>query len=254
MIKPFPKRKGQIGDVTELQQNSLSVAALFTVNRDGSINQDSRGKFLLNPSSINESKSANWNPQSTPGQSDPVLQWLSNGPRIVTFQALVTAETSDLTIEGLEPPNKPPQNSGDLGKVFNGTIASAFAKVIDPPPLRRAVGSGQVQNFAALDISILLNYYRSLMYPVYDNVRNPKTLQQSPPLLVFLNGSTVAKFSYGSNSDVFRIHDNHDVWVLTNLRIKITKQTPNLAPMEATVDFELTQYNIKSFDRRRFLG
>jgi len=250
MIKPFPKRQDDLGDVTDLQQDNLSVAALFTVNEDGTINQDPRGKFLLNPTSVEDAKTSNWNPQSTPGQSDAPLQWMGGSPRTVSFTALVTAETSDLVIQGLDKPNAPTQNSGLLGKIFTGSIASAFAKVIDPPPPRSLDSTGE---FKALDISGVLNYYRSLLYPVYDNPKNPQRLESSPPLLVFLNGSSVAKFPYGVAGENLRIHDNHDLWVLTSLKIKITKQSPNLAPIEAEVDFQLMQYNIKSFDRRRFL-
>jgi len=60
-------------------------------------------------------------------------------------------------------------------------------------------------------------------------------------------GSAITRKSFSD-----RISSQDDIWVVTNLRIKITKQLPNMSPMEAIVSFELTQYNIKSFDRRRF--
>lgn len=250
MIRPFSKRKDDLADVTHLQQNTVSVSGLFTVNSDGSIEFNDLGKFLLNPDSIEESQAANWNTQSTPGQSGPVLQWMNNGARVVSFKALVTADTSDLVIDGLqEPTPKPKSNSGLLGKVFSGTIASAFAKVADPAPQRVLTGVAPDLG-SPLDISARLNYYRSLLYPLYDNKNNPKRLVQSPPLLVFYSGSSVSKHPYGRQG---RVSDQHDMWVLTSLRIRISKQLPNLAPMEAEVDFQLTQYNIKSFDRRRFL-
>jgi hypothetical protein len=43
-----------------------------------------------------------------------------------------------------------------------------------------------------------------------------------------------------------------DLWVVTDLRIKITKQLPNLAPMEAIVSFQLTQYNRRTKDQNDF--
>jgi len=62
-------------------------------------------------------------------------------------------------------------------------------------------------------------------------------------------GKAVTKYPYGQ-----KITSQHDLWVITNLEIQITKFLPNLAPMEAVVTFQLTQYNIRSFDRKRFLS
>ena len=74
----------------------LQRAALFKVDMSGKIlNKNSEGVFLLNPSELTETKSAKWVSHEVPGQSDPVWQWLSSGPRVVTFDALVTADTSD---------------------------------------------------------------------------------------------------------------------------------------------------------------
>jgi hypothetical protein len=251
MIKPLPKNRADLADVTDLQQDEVSVAGLFVIDREGKIEINEEGKFLLNPTTIEESKSVNWNLTQTPGQSDPILQWLSSGPRTISFKAIVTADTSDLIIDGLQEPNKSKGNSGLLNKVFSGTIASAFAKVADPPAPRVLIGT-PTDFGSPLDISRRLNYYRSLAYPVYDNIKNPRRLRQSPPLLAFYSGSSVSKFPYGVGTEP-RVSDQHDMWVLTNISIKITKQLPSLAPMEAEVDFQLTQYNVKSFDRRRFL-
>lgn len=244
-IRP-PKRiptAANVADVSTEFTDNLKVAALFTVDSAGEVERTQTGIFLLNPSTLEENKKANWVQQTTPGNSDPVLQWLSSGPRTVSFDALVTVDTSDFVSAAKKPGQE--EDRSNLVKVFTGSIASAFAKTATPPAPR-------IQNPGdenpSLDISNYLNYYRSLLYPVYDDLDNPRVLRNSPPLLVFLSGSSVNKFASGG-----RITSNSDLWVLTDLRIRITKQLPNLAPMEATVSFQLMQYNIRSFDRRRFL-
>lgn len=243
-IRP-PKRiptADNVGDVSSDFTDNLRVSALFTVDDEGYVEVRQTGIFLLNPSTVEENKKANWVQQATPGNSDPVLQWLSSGPRTVSFDALVTADTSDF-ISAAKKPGKEEDRS-KLSQIFTGSIASAFAKTVTPPPRVQDPGDEN----PSLDISNYLNYYRSLLYPVYDDISNPRRLQKSPPLLVFMHGSSVNKFVAGD-----RITANNDLWVLTDLRIRITKQLPNLAPMEATVSFQLMQYNIRSFDGRRFL-
>lgn len=233
-------REGSLANVTEDRKQELQVAAIFAVNKDGKIVKDTAGKFLLNPSTINESITSNWAQNQTPGNSDPVMQWTSGGPRVVSFQALVTADTSDFKSESNIKPGKEQDPLKKLS-VFTGAIASAFFKVAKPEPRM------PVDRYTNLDVSSYLNYYRSLLYPLYDNKENPKRLQGSPPLVVLYVGSSIPKYPYGET-----INSQQDLWVVTSLSIKITKQTPNLAPMEAIVDFQLTQYNIRSFDRRRF--
>ncbi len=235
---------GNVGNAYSVNAGDFKSAAIFTVADDGTIEKNEVGIFLLNPSTWSESKSSNWVPQQIPGQSDPVLQWVSSGARTISFQALVTAETSDF-ISGLKKqPGKSSSNSDLLSQasaIFGG-IAAAFAKTVDVPKLSRE------DDDVDLDISLYLNYYRSLLYPVYDDVESPRKLVQSPPLVVIYNGKSFVKFPYEE-----KITTQHDLWVVTNLEIQITKQLPNLAPMEAVVNFQLTQYNIRSFDRNRFL-
>lgn len=234
------KSSGNLAIATEENKRELQQAAIFAVDRDGKIVKDTAGRFLLNPSSYNETVGTNWSEQTTPGNSDPVLQWTSGQGRTVTFQALVTAETSDFNSDAGEKPGKE-KDPLRQSSIFSGTIASAFFKVAKPQPRMPS------EKYTNLDISSYLNYYRSLLYPTYNDANNPKRLQQSPPIVVLYAGSAIPKFAYGE-----QINSQQDLWVVTNLQIKITKQTPNLAPMEATVDFTLKQYNIRSFDRRRF--
>jgi len=223
---------------------TLRKAALFEIDSKGNIVTGRvEAVFLLNPSTWRETKSANWVQQQVPGQSDPILQWMSSGPRVLSFEALVTKDTSYFNgFEVFQQQTLDPLNK-TLTKV--GDIAGAFFNITVPPP-RQDVAS-KAEDGTDLDIAKFLNYYRSLLYPTYDIPDNPRRLRRSPPLLVLMAGRSIARFPYEK-----RIDSQSDIWVLTNLDINITKQLPNLAPMEATVSFQLTQYNIRSFDHTRF--
>ena len=242
-VKHFTN-SGSLADGPGILSNGFIYrAGIFKVDKQGFIKKDeSAGAFLLNPSTYEETKTANWAPQNIPGQSDPILQWISSGPRTITFDALVTNDTSNFDDGQIQ---KPGENSG-LNKALSkiGDIASAFFKVTVPAAPTSPFNE---RNSDTLDISNMLNYYRSLLYPIYDRTNSPRKLRSSPPLVVLVAGNTFS-------SDVYerRISNNQDVWVVTNLRIKITKQTPNLSPLEALVSFSLTQYTIKSFSGDKF--
>lgn len=62
-------------------------------------------------------------------------------------------------------------------------------------------------------------------------------------------GNTLSNEPYG---EVLKPSD--DIWVVTSLRIRITKQLANLSPMEAVVSFQLTQYTIRSKSGTLFRG
>lgn len=244
-----PKRTDTFDNLAggkKIQGETLQVAGLFPITATGEVEISEVGIFMLNPTSWQESKSSNWVEHNVPGQSDPILQWISGGPRVVTFEALVTADTSDF-ISGQK--RQPGAETDPLKKAttFIGSIAAAFFKV--PAPSPRVESDGD--RGSNLDISNYLNYYRSLLYPVYDKTDNPTKLRNSPPLLVLYSGNAINKLPMGGPGT--RISSQHDLWVLTDLQINITKQLPNLAPMEASVTFKLMQYNIRSFDRNRFL-
>lgn len=246
--QPQKKTTGELTDLGnpgyELDGNTYLKTALFPVSIDGTILKDTtpEGIFLLNPSSMEEAKSANWVQQSVPGQSDPVYQWVSSGARTLTFEALVTADTSDFTVAESKLNSKIAKPKNVVEAV--ASFAVKLFKVQVPPPR----GTTAAKNIEVLNISDHLDYYRSLMYPEYTNGTNgPGRLKASPPLLVLLAGSGIARMQYGT-----KITTKHDIWVMTDLRIRITKQLPNLAPLEAVVTFTLAQYNIRSFDRKRF--
>lgn len=224
-------------------KGTYKKAAIFKIDDKGNILENNAGVFLLNPSAIEESKSANWVQQSTPGSSDPIMQWISSGPRTVTFEALVTADTSAYDSSASVVPGEESTSSQALN--FIGDLASSFFGIKTPPPPSGPATTDRAGD--SLDITNILDYYRSLLYPIYDDINNPRSLRQSPPLVVLYFGKALIKKRYQK-----RISNNHDLWVVTNISIRTTKQLPNLAPMEATVRFTLTQYTIKSFDGRRF--
>lgn len=230
---------------SEFDPFTIKRAALFKVDIAGNILTDPLGVFPLNPSLWNESKSANWIQNSIPGQSDPIFQWVSSGARTLTFDALITADTSDFNVEESKVATEKAKPVEAKEKI--ATFAMKLFGVQIPPT---AKSREELKNDEVLDISDFLNYYRSLLYPTYSDPNGggvPGNLKSSPPLLVLLAGSGIAKLRYDG-----RITNKHDTWILTDLKINITKQLSNLAPMEAIVSFTLVQYNIRSFDRHRF--
>lgn len=236
-----PKRTNQIANTVANSNGDLHRAGLYPVDEKGNVRGGiSEGMFLLNPSTIEEHKIVNWNMQAVPGQSAPVPQFGSGGARTITFEALVTKDTS----EDLEKILALETASLNVVSVVS-SIASSLFNVQVPSPKISAFNP----NSDKLSIENYLNYYRSLCYPLYNNRDNPTELAASPPLLYLFVGRSITSKKTTENGHVSA---NKDLWVLTDLRINITKQTPNLAPMEAKVGFTLVQFNSVSFDRRRF--
>lgn len=223
---------------------NFQSAAIFAVDSKGKILKHSYGIFLLNPESWEDNKTSNWVQQNIPGQSDPVLQWVSSGARTVAFDALVTNDTSNFDFFADKPGSNGEKSSIDNSLQAVASIATKFFGVANPAKR----DDTKTSNAKILDISERLNYYRSFLYPEYNDLKNPKSLQQSPPLIVLVVGNSLTNIKYAD-----KISNNDEVWVITDLKIKITKQLPNLSPMEAIVSFQLMQYNIKSFSRSRFL-
>lgn len=230
-----------IYDTKALSSGKLFYARLLKVNADGSVDiKNEQAKFLLNPSAIKESKTTNWTQHNIPGQSDPVMQWVSGGPRTITFEALVTQDTSYHPYD-----NKSPNPIADLANSAIsavGSIASKFAGV--NIPLTDVIGALiPNQDAAGEELSIVnwLNYYRTLLYPTY---ASNGTLQQSPPLVILdIGRATSRAFTNKKN-----ISPTDTVFVVTNLEIDITKFLPNLTPMEALVSFTLVEYIIQPKD------
>jgi hypothetical protein len=223
---------------TKQPYSGLATAALYRVDGNGFIIPEDLGLFLLNPSTWEESKASNWVQNQIPGQSDPVLQWLSSGPRVVSFDAMVTRDTSLFIKE------RPVQANKNVANVLGDIAAKFFSTALPAPRVNNSTGGPSA---GLLDISDKLNFYRALLYPLYDDVNNPTRILASPPLVTLWNGSTFTKNPYG-----LTIRPSDDLWVVTNVTIRVTKQLPNLAPQEAIVSFQLTQYTIKSFSSERF--
>lgn len=195
--------------------------------------------FLLNPATYEETKSNNWSPQNVPGQSDPVYQWISGGPRVVTFEALVTRDSIHLDKTS---PSFGEQLAGAALNVV-GDIASSFAGVA-LPPIGSLFPTPSDEDGTQLSIADKIEYYRSLLYPTYST--EYASLAASPPLVVMFAGKTFrGSLSPVSGPEGPNSTDYVPVWFVQNLNIRITKQLPNLDPMEAKVTFTLHEYPVK---------
>lgn len=183
------------------------------------------GQFFLNPTTWSESKSSNWVKQNIPGTSDPHQQWVSGGARTVSFEALVTNDLAE-------------------GHVASGTQNSFKNTTANSTSIIKRVGAialktfniagtdlnttNEVRSSGALDLDITdkLNYYRSLCYPNLTTDKNK--VDSAPPFVILDVGSTL------SNRDAKYVVDKID--------ITITKQHPDLTPIEAKVSFTLTEF------------
>jgi hypothetical protein len=236
----------QPGNGPGANTNLLRVA-LIRVTPDGKLDAASKalGKLLLNPESWEDDKTTNWVANSVPGQSDPLYQWVSGGPRIVSFDALVTNDTAEF----LQPKDDPLAGLIDNAVNAVGSIASNFLGVNLPPVADIFAAINGVGGSAGEELSIenQLNYYRSLLYPKYAQGR----LESSPPLIVIYAGKTLGSLNTVPSDTV---SPDHDLWVLTELRIRVTKQLPNLTPMEAVCSFRFNQYPTASLGSNHFLA
>ena len=223
----------------------LYKAALIRIKPDGTIDQTSKslGRLLLNPETWEESIDSNWVANQIPGQSNPIYQWVSGGPRVITFDALVTRDNSEFLKDKGQ--NDPLAAAIDTAINAVGDIASSFIG-INVPPIADLFGAfGDNSEGENLGIHSYLNYYRSLLYPNYSAGR----IDTSPPLIVLYAGKT---FSSKNTTPADKIGANSDVWVVTSLKIRVTKQLPNLTPMEAVVTFRLNQYPFSSIGASHF--
>lgn len=238
MARIVPPKEGLAGPLEGVGPKLLK-AAIGVVDSKGIIRIPIEGFFTLNPESYEENKQSNWVPQPINGQSDPIMQWSSGGARMISFDALVTRDVA-------QPPKKDLKSdlkNAALNAV--GSIASNFFGVNVPPISDLLKGSSDTPE---LGISDYLNFYRSLLYPTYNKAGR---LSSSPPLIVLFVGDSFTN-SLNDYAEGQPITDKNHVWVITNLRIKITKQLLNLTPMEAVVSFQLVEYNIRSKGREVF--
>lgn len=224
----------------------LLRAALLKVDSKGFVSDDEGySDFFINPTTFDESKPANWRINEIPGLSDPILQWTSSGARTISFEALVTNDTPDIY-----KPSNSNSNTTSAGSTFIGKIASGLFNVASntlnsvAPIIKKTPTSSSDVTLNELDIAEQLNFYRSLVYPIYNSTHTK--LEQAPPLVVLVIGNTaVTDKEISSNARPIPgqvISPNTTIWAVTNIRIRITKQLSNLNPMEAMVEFNLTQY------------
>lgn len=241
--KPL-KSTSQIPSPGVKNDGRLKRMILAKVTSDGKIDQFSlsAGSLLLNPESVEDVKISNWIANQIPGQSDPIYQWVSGGPRTLSFEALVTKDTAEF----LNPQDDPLAGLIDSAINAIGSIASSFIGINLPPlgDLFSSVSEDAEGN--ELSIEEQLNYYRSLNYPNYVEGR----LETSPPLLAIMSGSMLS--TVNTHPGAMAISEDTDLWVLTELRIRETKFLSNLAPMEALVSFRFNQYTVKSFGADHF--
>jgi len=185
------------------------------------------GQFYLNPNTWNDSKETKWVKHLVPGMSDPHQQWVAGGPRTITFEALITRDLS--FSEAKSKKNKTSiVNTSKKNSVVAG-IASLVQKIGGLSDSESILQQGQREGtFLNLDITEKLNYYRSLLYP---NISSSANRISSPPNLVRLVvGSTLGKRAQTAR------------FVVDKIEIRITKQFPDLRPMEAVVAFTLTEF------------
>lgn len=242
MRKPL-KYVGQAFPELENASGSYSKMAIVRVDSTGKVDNNYLvpGALLLNPETIEESIVSNWVPNPVPGQSLPPLQWVHGGPRSVVFDALVTRDTSDF----LNEPQSPLVGLIDTAINAVGSIASSFLGVNVPPLGDLFGGLGEPGEGEQLGIVDKLAYYRSLCFPNYAE----GIIDTSPPLVVLYMGKSVGTTATTPRE---QLSLDSDVWVLVDLRIRISKWLPNLTPMEAVCSFKFIQYPIVPLSRGHF--
>lgn len=202
--------------------------------------------LLLNPESVTETKAANWVQHNIPGQSDPLLQWISGSARTVTFTAKVTLdlvenftvdETGDSDVWSLE--IQPELSSIEsITDGYNSAILSGLYNVsarIESPFIASALDT--IQN-NPLDkhtrwkqsIQPQLDFYRGLLVPRTGSRRNQV---RTPPLVRLYMGHILGAASYSANQD----------FILASYSFNITQTTPELLPTSADVTFTFIEYN-----------
>ena len=226
----------------------LYRVAIMKVDPEGAIVSSAQSPFLLNPSSLRETKSANWVGHNVPMQSDPIYQYVSGGPRTLSFEALVTRDS----IHFGKNENSFLSNMADAALNVVGDIASTFAGVT-LPPIGNLFSTPSEDDGTQLSISDYLAYYRSLLYPSYS--AGYSQIHNSPPLVILAWGKSLSDIP---NADTISGPSNPvtayvPTWIVTNIDINITKFLPNMDPIEAKVSFTLKEYTIRPTSSGNFI-
>lgn len=203
--------------------------------------------LLLNPESVTESKAANWVQQNIPGQSDPLLQWISGSARTVSFTAKVTLDIaenftvnagSDVDIWSLE---IAPELSR-ISKITDGYNASILSQLYNVSLRTTGTDLDALSDQQDLDdrsstrwkqsVQPQLDFYRGLLLP---RTGSRKNQVRTPPLVRLYMGDVLGAASYSANQD----------FILASYSFNITQTTPELLPTSADVTFTFIEYNDK---------
>ena len=202
--------------------------------------------LLLNPESVTETKAANWIQHNIPGQSDPLLQWISGSSRTVTFMAKVTLDLvenftvnqkgdSDIWSLEIEPELSNIEeitdgyNSAILSQLYNVSLRQESPFIPSP--------QDQIENDFLTDhtrwkqsIQPQLDFYRGLLVPRTGSRRNQV---RTPPLVRLYMGDVLGRASFSANQD----------FILASYNINILQTTPELLPTVADVTFTFIEYS-----------
>lgn len=201
--------------------------------------------LLLNPESVTETKAANWVQQNIPGQSDPLLQWISGSARTVTFTAKVTLDLVE---------NATVQSQGGTNDIWSLEIEPELSRIREITDGYNAAILGQLYNVSnrvsqqelqanqgradeafrwQQSIQPQLDFYRGLLVPRTGSRRNQL---RTPPLVRLYMGDVLGAASYSANQD----------FILASYNFNILQTTPELLPTVADVTFTFIEYNDKS--------
>lgn len=196
-------------------------------------------QLLLNPSSISESKAANWVKHYVPGQSDPLMQWINGTERTISFTAYVTkdiATNPTVTQDGnaaewnlVIRPELDQQNQSAAG--FNSS-APILTGLANNASQQRLVGEFSPEGdtkYWSRSIQPQLDFYRSLVIP---RENTGSRFVKTPPLVELQMGTLIGK------AEVVRTQK----FILMNYTMNITEFSPQLEPTKATVTFTFVEY------------
>lgn len=201
--------------------------------------------LLLNPESLTETKAANWIQHNIPGQSDPLLQWISGSSRTVTFVAKVTLDlVENFTVDSsgdsniwsleIEPELShirevtDSYNAAILDNLYN-VSARLFGSDPSPSsPASQSTGTRWKQS-----IQPQLDFYRGLLVPRTGSLRNQL---RTPPLVRLYMGKVLGGEAHSANQD----------FILASYSFNILQTTPELLPTMADVTFTFIEYSNQS--------
>jgi hypothetical protein len=136
---------------------------------DGSVDLDTLRSFQYYPETISDSYSTEWAQKNIIGGSHPIYQWMHGNARMISFEAVFTADID---------PYPPPSGSSLLGAASNAiNDAGAIASALSSNPLGTAIAAVKTAiggNSSSLDPAGAAAWLRSKLYPTYSSgVANP---------------------------------------------------------------------------------